>query len=377
MISFNSFADANYWCRKNCYGDARPRYKTHAKIIQCGQWGWGSYDNHHSCNNNIQSYIDHYSSYYGILDAWAVAKTGPSYYPNGVKQHSNPFNGWCSGMNAKYDISDYSAAPYMMPDEEHGYDPNVYYNESEITVNEIVFNEESHAVELNDINGYLDIYSPNMPDDYNVVMITAYLDDYSSVDDSTWVDSTGTVHLPILWQAKAFMYDGQLVFEGDFEASDFNEESGSDGSRFTASNLNKTISIADDIDLDNVIIEVSTDGGSIALGVPEKFAISQNKPGVTSITNNINTTIKVGMSITPNPATNNFSLDFYNKKACNYELMIISLEGKLIKNLGKGSLNANEHKIKNFPIADLANGVYFVQMITDKGEKYSKKLIKQ
>ena len=378
-ITTQVFADATGACYKNCLGDLWPKYLTHARVYI--PWGTSYEENHHSCNVNISSTEEKYDvcgDAGGHTLAYAHAATGPSYYftaPHGVikseyQAKRDPQCGnWVPGMDTKYVVPLADAAPLYSTDDPG--DGVVYYNNNSVAVGDITYNDESHTITVNNFSSELNVFAPNMADEYSVVMITAYN------HNDPGVPFDGYETLPIVWQAKAFVYNGAIVYQGNFTEGDFTPQSVSEGVLFTVEGINKTITIPEDVSLDNVVVEVAVDCGSIAMGVPSKYTIDFGAPAARKVTKQVKQNSKVTMSVYPNPVTDNISVDFQSKENGNYEMFITTLDGRKLKSLEKGTLSANQPVSKKYDIAFLPNEVYMLQLVTEKGEKFSKKIIKQ
>jgi Secretion system C-terminal sorting domain len=77
----------------------------------------------------------------------------------------------------------------------------------------------------------------------------------------------------------------------------------------------------------------------------------------------------------PNPAVNEVTIGYSINSLQNVNFGIYDLRGRLIKKIEKGKKQPGKYILEKIDISKLANGIYFVQMQTDK-ESIVKKLVK-
>ncbi|GAB1398086.1 MAG TPA: T9SS type A sorting domain-containing protein [Saprospiraceae bacterium] len=97
---------------------------------------------------------------------------------------------------------------------------------------------------------------------------------------------------------------------------------------------------------------------------------------LTSIPELSSITDKISFRIQPNPVSSRFSLDISCKESTNTRITLIDSEGKYVKNLYNGKLEAGKTNLEFNIGAQIPAGIYFVVFDADNG-KFVKKLIKE
>jgi hypothetical protein len=70
----------------------------------------------------------------------------------------------------------------------------------------------------------------------------------------------------------------------------------------------------------------------------------------------------------PNPTQNEVNLNFSITEETEMVINIVDLTGKVLKQIDNNLFNTGTHQIQ-FSTTDLANGMYFVRMESEKGTK--------
>ncbi len=100
----------------------------------------------------------------------------------------------------------------------------------------------------------------------------------------------------------------------------------------------------------------------------DNLAFSGSIIGINTIENNIS-----DVSIFPNPATENFTIELNVKKASTVLFQVIDLTGKIVKEINAGEVFGNYKT--SISITDIAKGSYFLKISSDDGLEVKKIMI--
>jgi hypothetical protein len=100
----------------------------------------------------------------------------------------------------------------------------------------------------------------------------------------------------------------------------------------------------------------------------DNLAFSGSVTGINNLENNIS-----DVSIFPNPATENFTIELNVKKASPINFKLFDLTGKLIKEINAGEVFGNYKT--SISITDIAKGSYFLKISSDDGLEVKKIMI--
>lgn len=100
----------------------------------------------------------------------------------------------------------------------------------------------------------------------------------------------------------------------------------------------------------------------------DNLAFSGSITGINTIENNIS-----DVSIFPNPATENFTIELNVKKGSPINFKLVDLTGKLIKEINAGEVFGNYKT--SISITDIAKGSYFLKISSDDGLEVKKIMI--
>lgn len=73
----------------------------------------------------------------------------------------------------------------------------------------------------------------------------------------------------------------------------------------------------------------------------------------------------IDFKVFPNPFKDEFTVQFKLEKQENIEVLIRDIQGKLIDKVSRKMYEAGEHHLKYFPISEVSQGIYFVEIRTD------------
>lgn len=80
------------------------------------------------------------------------------------------------------------------------------------------------------------------------------------------------------------------------------------------------------------------------------------------------------VKVFPNPTASQFNINFNVTETMNAEIVLFDMFGRRIEAIGNDTFTQGQHNISH-NIAHLASGNYFVSIITDKGQTFSRRLV--
>lgn len=353
MFSQSAFADWSTTRYFQCA--ATKRYTARAKLKPPGQtfYTW-TYDG--GCTyaeTDISSLAVNGTSNCGY--AWARADG------NNWNQRSGWAScGWSWGDDVDLLEPRYSFAP-MYSDGALSFENPENLTAATLNDNGIDFDESSRMITIKSMNGFLKVSSTDIRNNYSTFQIKVAT--FTGNGDATKIKQ-------VLWYAKASILNGELYLEGNFSESDFKNNSNHYDQIFTISDLTKGIRVPNDIDIEEVFVEVSGDGGNLGIGISDNYAPNlDTEKGAQLIA-------KMGTGF-------NFSLvsSYDEITACLFEpgdirideVMIVALTGAVTISR---KISAGETSEIRMNTSGLTSGAYLF-MLRAGSDFYSKKFILQ
>lgn len=284
--------------------------------------------------------------------AWAKANGSNANQRSGWAQC-----GWSWGENVDLVPAFFSFAP-MFSKGEQKFENEANYTGAELNDDGINFNENTRTISIQNLNGFLRIISDDLLNSYTTFQINVYTFE---------MDGEEAIPVQTLWHAKASIINGALILEDNFQSSDFTDNSSGGTIEYGINAINKSVSISASIDIEEVCVEISGDGGNSGMGIPNNYTPTLSSEEIDKIKSNVkfDFNLIVNNEIVKANITTNTSLKVIN------ELSIVSLTGVVIKS--KKILGKDDEL--SLGISDLPNGVYLL-MIKSDDEYYSKKFFK-
>jgi hypothetical protein len=93
----------------------------------------------------------------------------------------------------------------------------------------------------------------------------------------------------------------------------------------------------------------------------------------TTALNETTTSATSGLSVFPNPANSNFSISFNTTSNEQYQLQLLDLSGRVVKELGSGNMNGTF--TRSFSAEGLEKGIYFIKLNSNNTSEVSKLVI--
>ena len=81
------------------------------------------------------------------------------------------------------------------------------------------------------------------------------------------------------------------------------------------------------------------------------------------------------MGISPNPTTNQTTLQFTLPQEMTIKIAIYDMTGRMVKAVSKGKMSSGDNTI-SVDLNNLASGVYTYTLETENGERAAKRLVK-
>jgi len=166
------------------------------------------------------------------------------------------------------------------------------------------------------------------------------------------------------------LINGELLLEGDFSKNNFTNNSNGNEISYTLNTLTKTIKIADDVDFNSLVVEMSGDNGNLGMGVANNFAPNMSSPEGLAIKNNIVSETNFNFDVVNKSQQIEVNITKNKTNAKLEEATIVAFDGTSVKTI---ELSANKNsQVVN--VSDLSSGAYFVRYLID-GNYYLKKFI--
>lgn len=373
LLGFASsvLADASYKIRMSCWGAFSWRYKAatsvkrtaatsgSTRLIADGSWS------DYSCNRDMENEKYGYtiSDQAVFTSAYAKASAGPN-LPEYAKTWiaSGAKRNFSAGKVADFLLSEFSYAP-MYEGTEKEY-MNMEGAIADIGTADIDFDASSQSILLHDLNIRVGVDDPDMANTYATVKIWI-LDASSAANEED---------APVIAVLQAFVFNGELVLEGSWNASEFSKEEGK--SVFTL-RANKVIPIGSSVSPDDIIVKVGSDAGNLGDGTPQEYAIDfkANKQ-VQDIVHNLKRNMRFKFFLLSNPAVDNLKFTIANgtRSFEHVTINIVTRNGRVVKQVYDGVVT-DHNQLVQADIAGLAPGYYYLTATTNTSERFVQKFI--
>lgn len=269
--------------------------------------------------------------------------------------------GWSWGENVDNLQSSYSFAPMKSigsPKPEN--DENLTF--SELSDKGIDFDASARLISINNLIGKLKISSTDFRNSFSTIQIEIY----------TFIIIDGEpVRSKSLWKAKASILNGKLFVEGGFSPRDFNNTSDGSFAQFEINNVSKNYTLPSEINIEDVCVEVSGDGGNLGNGISQKYAPNFSSEEGRNFLDDQTSEVFFDFNVIVNNGYVNALITKNSDEIELSEISIISLSGQTISSKG----NIFENNDLRLDINDLPSGVYLL-MIKSADTYYSKKFFK-
>lgn len=236
------------------------------------------------------------------------------------------------------------------------------YTYSGLTDNGIEFNSSNRTISIRNLVGRLNVQSLDIANSYSTFQIEIY---------TYRVTNGEPVKSNVLWRAKASIINGELFLEGDFQDSEFHSTIQEPSYEYSIQGINKSFVLPNGINIDNVCVEISGDGGNLGRGVAKEFAANLDSEKGRILVNKMQSEINFDFNLSQSDKIISASIATNSLDKVIDEISIVSLSGQLVKS--KNHNSSNDEII--IDISDIPSGVYLF-MIKSGDEYYSKKFIK-
>lgn len=366
-------ADGTYKQRNNCWSFISWRYKVTANATRIGDdyryTGNGSSDG--TCNSLASCTAWGTFTDYGSQTVEYVASVqsqiGPG-VPGSVStwEHFFHFGKFYLGTRPETALPRYPTNALYTPsapasDEYKGYGSN-------ISTREIVFDKRSHSIILQGINGLLTVDVPDKANAYTTLKIWIW--DARNVKDEK--------DAKLISSLQAIVINGKLVTQGIFTPADF-QQTDAKKSQFQLNNITKSIAIDPSISLDDIIVEVGSDGGLLSEGIAEKYQPDFNTPEMKRVMDNMKQEAVFKLDILQNPVSNmlNLSMASGQNQYNHVTVSIQSASGEVVKNVYSGKMPEESAKNITVDVSALKPGIYYLTAITGNRDRFTRKFVKQ
>lgn len=369
-----ALADGTYKKRNNCFGFLSWRYKvtaTATKITGDSRYTGGT-SSSGTCNSlascTAAGTFKEWGSETPQVVATVTSKIGP-----GVSGQVSTWVHWMHqgkfylGGNPLNSYNGYPSNALYTPAAFDSTSPVPTGYGATASTRDIVFDERSHSIIIQGINGNLGVDVPDAANAFSTIKI--------------WVldarNVTNEDNARVITTMQAFVLNGQLVLQGGFSQQDF-EQTERGKAQYTITNVTKTVAIDKNISLDDIIVKVGSDAGTLDQGVAAAYKIDFSTPEVKKITAQMEEEALFKLNVLQNPVngTLNISLANGQKNYQSVSLSVVSATGETVKQVYSGKLGEKTTQYFSADVAAIKPGVYFLVAVTGNGDKYSRKFIK-
>ncbi|WP_294208951.1 T9SS type A sorting domain-containing protein [uncultured Chryseobacterium sp.] len=238
--------------------------------------------------------------------------------------------------------------------------------ESEIKAAPSIFDEDSHAVAIPNINGKIRLKKNNgFYSDLRFSIWKPTDDTVNFIEDETMDDSE------ILHQITVKVTDNGLIFKGELVTeeikSKFEVVNTGDEIYVVITGLTLKFPVDQSISLDEVSVQIEGDGA------PDTKANAAKMSANTDLAVAKN---EYQFNVYPNPTSDFITIDFSNNLSeGNTNIQIYNFSGKKVKDVYNGQVNRGNSKSLKIDLSSLPKGEYFI-LIDSNGKRLSKKIIK-
>lgn len=316
-------------------------------------WGWKRkaiartnngpgihYSSQKGCGSSYSAYSTHVcawqqshingssSTFYGAVTGWSCGRG----YPN-----SDMF----------YDMMQYQPMP-----------PNDTVERVSVSSSSIDF--LPHKIKINNVLGFIEA-KDDMKAYYQVRIWVPNHDLQKSIEDTIIDDNE------VIWNGKVTIIDNQMILEGGFYNEKFDESMNGNKKRVSFNGKNFNIHLPNSVDVDDVVVVITADGGYNEQKALRKAAESTE----TAIQNG-----DIKFDVFPNPTISEFNVNFKSKVDGKITVKLYNITGQLIQNVHDQNGKKDEEitvKVDTKSL-NIPKGVYFV-FVEDGSQTYIKKIV--
>lgn len=220
-----------------------------------------------------------------------------------------------------------------------------------------VYDYKSHSIILKNLNGYFS--TPNNDDfqsEFEIIIWKANDDTIRFIQDTLICENK------VLWRGKAIIKGGKLIVEGKFDMNDFKFSSTGGVSIATMTNLEKNIPIDKNINLDDIVINISSHG----FGKKSYQFINDYKETEQAINEG-----KIQFNTTLNKRLELVNIAFTLLQNNEVTVSILDNNGELLNTVYTGKVNANTQMQFDVDVKDLIRqGFIIIRITLSNGTNY-------
>lgn len=337
VISFYSFADGTVTIRNKCRW-WQPKYKAVARVwfplyLQTG----GKSDCHYAYKKE--------EVFCALQASWA-GDNGWGFY------------GWVSsivcGRGYGIDVNDSPVLTnmVMLPNQD-----KIKDTENSSVIGNQIYDDKTHSIILRNINGFFSTpNNNNFQSEFEIIIWKANDDTIKHIQDTSLCENK------ILWRAKAIIKDGKLLVEGKFDLTDFKFSTTGDVSMATMTNLEKIIPIDKSINLNDVVINISSHG----FGTKSYQFINDYKETEQAINDG-----KLQFNTTLNKRLELVDIAFTLPQNNEVTVSILDNKGELLNTVYTGKVIANTQMQFDTDVKDLIKqGFIIIRITLSNGTNY-------
>ncbi len=355
VIGLNALADHTTQQRSSCA--VLPKYKTVSYLyfgpttLQSTDTGCGYAQSWHDSGSDLNN-------------GWDNSKTPPVPWAEQLVHMGNDgfwvdgyaFNTWARGYDASLIEADLSCTPIIKAKDEvqkngtrDGYKGDA-----------VIFDEQKRSITIKNLTAYIAAAAQDLRNEFSTLQFKIFTER---------VENGVSIPLETIWSAKMSLVNGELLLEGDFKKSDFSNTSNENEVSYALNQITKTISIAEGIDFNSLVVEMSGDSGNLGRGISKKYAPALTTAEGLEIKNRMLSEVNFNFDIINKVKELEINITKNDLNSKIEEATITTFNGELVK-----SLQASTDKPLSVDVSNLSKGAYFINYLID-GNYYSKKFI--
>jgi len=370
VLPENAFADSWAKKRRTCRS-WRAKYKTMAKVKQCGAWVADCKRYAKTCDGATGA-VSFCSRAEPDANGVLIVNTANAISNQSLQTSSAnaPHEDWCAGFDQMAQLPNLSLAPIFQ------YKGNFErVRNSELSIGEVIFDDEKRQITIFNIEGELNLHSLDVTNDFSALVLSITSD--TEKDETEEYLTDAKYYENLIWESKILLTNKRLFSYNEL-AKGIRNKVDEDGRVYTKISLQSiTIDVPKGVDMEDISINVGSNEGNLGYGISKKFNLSKEQKGVNITTFDIPLpNIEVKFNYYPNPVINKL---FTTIELPSTEEVTISLfreDGILIRNIYQEKVEGKKEVVLETDFSDVKNGIYYLKMIIGN-KTYTRRIVKQ
>ncbi len=349
----------------------RAKYKTMAKVKQCGAWVADCKRYAKTCDGATGA-VSFCSRAEPDANGVLIVNTANAISNQSLQTSSAnaPHEDWCAGFDQMAQLPNLSLAPIFQ------YKGNFErVRNSELSIGEVIFDDEKRQITIFNIEGELNMHSLDITNDFSALVLSITSDTEKDETEEYLTDEE--YYKNLIWESKILLTNKRIFSYNDLAKGIRNkvDEKGRVYAKISLQSI--TIDVPKGVDMENISINVGSDAGNLGYGISKKFNLSKEQKGVDITAFDIPLpNVEVKFNYYPNPVVNKL---FTTIELPSTEEVTISLfreDGILIRNIYQEKVEGKKEVVLETDFSDVKNGIYYLKMIIGN-KTYTRRIVKQ